>query len=151
MRKKTVKKLENKFKMIFLPILSHFWNFCVKYQLNNRAITITWLLTTFFFANFFTSFLAFEVDVKNGDFCLFSLYENFFCTPWVATPLPLYPKPPPKIKNILQYLSFATLGNVLRWKMTKLFTFKVSIRKVVIVVSIVTEEQKQNASNHIVT
>ena len=43
------------------------------------------------------------------------------------TPLP---QTTPKIKNIFQYLSFATLGNILSWKVTELFTFKVSVRKV---------------------
>ena len=46
---------------------------------------------------------------------------------WLGAPL--YPFTP-KIKNIYQYLSFATLGTVLQWKMTELFTFEVAVKNV---------------------
>ena len=41
----------------------------------------------------------------------------------------------PKFQTTLQYLSFATLGSILRWKIAELLTFEVDVKKCVIYVA----------------
>merc|ERR1712002_1210570 len=65
---------------------------------------------------------TFEVVVI---FLFLRTFFVFFSTPLGATPSPQITL---KMKNIWQYLLFATLGTVLCWKMAELFTFEVMVK-----------------------